>query len=119
LTTSRNQIAGNIVRVTTVTREQEHFVDEELSQQHVEIERVPVGRQVDAIPLVREEGDTTVLPVMEEVIVIERRLILKEEIRVTRVRSTERHRERVVLRKQDAVISRTEAGPATVGNDPL
>jgi stress response protein YsnF len=119
LTTSRNQIAGNIVRVATVTREQEHFVDEELSHQHVEIERVPVGRQVDAIPPVREEGDTTVLPVMEEVIVIERRLILKEEIRVTRVRSTERQRERVVLRKQDAVISRTEAGPETVGNDPL
>src|SRR5882672_10114563 len=89
LTTSRNQIAGSIVRVATVTREQEHFVDEALLHEHVEIERVPVGRQVDAIPPVREEGDTTVLPVMEEVVVIERRLILKEEIRVMRVRSTE------------------------------
>jgi stress response protein YsnF len=119
VTTSRNQIAGSVVRVATVTREHEHFVDEELSHEHVEIERVPVGRQVDAIPPVREEGDTTVLPLMEEVVVIERRLILKEEIRVTRVSNTEHHRERVVLRKQDAVISRTEAGPQTVGNDPL
>jgi hypothetical protein len=56
---------------------------------------------------------------MEEVVVIERRLILKEEIRVTRVRNTEHHRERVVLRKQDAVITRTEAGPESVGNDAL
>src|ERR1700759_4672541 len=100
LTTSRNQIGGNVIRVATVTQEHEYFVDEELSHQHVEIERVTVGRQVDAIPPVRVEGDTTVLPVMEEVVVIERRLILKEEVRVTRVRSTERHRERVVLRKQ-------------------
>jgi stress response protein YsnF len=114
VTTSRNQIAGSVVRVATVTREHEHFIDEELSHEHVEIERVPIGRQVDAIPPVREEGSTTVLPVMEEV--IERRLILKEEIRVTRVRSTEHHRERVVLRKQDAVITRTEAGPETGGN---
>jgi stress response protein YsnF len=119
VTTSRNQIAGSVVRVATVTREHEHFVDEELSHEHVEIERVPIGHQVDAIPPVRVEGSTTVLPVMEEVVVIERRLILKEEIRVTRVRSTEHHRERVVLRKQDAVITRTEAGAEAVGNDPL
>jgi stress response protein YsnF len=56
---------------------------------------------------------------MEEVVVIERRLILKEEVRVTRVRSTEHHRERVVLRKQDAVITRTEAGAETGGDNPL
>jgi stress response protein YsnF len=55
---------------------------------------------------------------MEEVVVMERRLILTEEIRVTRVRGTEHHRESVVLRKQDAVITRTEAGPETGGNDP-
>jgi hypothetical protein len=53
--------------VATVTSEHEHFVDEEVSHEHVEIERVPIGRQVDAIPPVREEGSTTVLPVMEEV----------------------------------------------------
>jgi stress response protein YsnF len=93
-------------------------VDEELSRELVEIERVPIGRQVDAIPPVREEGITTVVPVMEEVVVMERRLILTEEIRVTRVRSTEHHRESVVLRKQDAVITRTEAGPETGGNGP-
>ena len=118
VTTSRNQIAKSVVRVATVTREHEHFIDEELSHEHVEIERVLIERQVDAIPPVREEGITTVVPVMEEVVVIERRLILKEEIRVTPVRSTEHQRESVMLRKQDAVITRTEAGPETGGNAP-
>jgi uncharacterized protein DUF2382 len=75
VTTSRNQIAKSVVRVATLTREHEHFVDEELSQELVEIERVPIGRQVDAIPPVQEEGTITVVPGMEEVVVMERRLM--------------------------------------------
>jgi hypothetical protein len=42
VTTSRNQIAKSVVRVGTLTREHEHFVDEELSYELVEIERVPM-----------------------------------------------------------------------------
>ena len=58
----------------------------------------------------REEGDTTIISVVEEIVVVERRLVLKEEVRLRRVRVTEQHRETVVLREQDAVITRTEAG---------
>lgn len=118
VTVSRRQVVGDVVRVATVTREHEHLVDEVLSHEHVEIRRVPIGREVDAIPPVREEGNSMVLPVVEEVVVIERRLILKEEIHVTRMRGTEHHRESVMLRAQDAVITRTEAEPDAVGNTP-
>ena len=40
---------------------------------------MPIGRPVDAVPPVREEGDTTVMSVVEEIVVVEHRLILKEE----------------------------------------
>jgi stress response protein YsnF len=63
---------------------------------------------VDAVPPVREEGDTTVISIVEEVLVVERRLVLKEEIRLRRVRTTERHRETVTLREQQAVIERSD-----------
>lgn len=101
------------VRVATRTREREHLVDEELLRERVEVERVPVGRVVEAVPAVREEGDTTVLPVVVEEVVVQRRLVLKEEIRIRRLRGTERHRETVVLREQEAVITRDPAGEAT------
>ena len=104
------------VRVATVTHEHEQLVDEALTHERVEIEHVPVGRAVDAVPPVREEGDTTIFPVMEEVVVVERRLVLKEEIRIRRLRSTERHQETVVLRTQDAVVTRTEAAPQPAGD---
>ena len=108
---TRRKIPGGTVRVATVTREREHVVDEELAHERIEVERVAIGRSLDAVPPIREEGDTTIFPVVEEVVVVERRLVLKEEIRIRRVRSTERHREIVVLRTQDAIVTRTEAGP--------
>jgi uncharacterized protein (TIGR02271 family) len=101
------------VRVTTVTRQHEELVDELLARDQVEVDRVAVGQPIEAIPSVREEGDTIVVPVVEEVLVVERRLILKEEVRIRRVRSTERHQERVTLRKQEAMISRLPARPPT------
>ncbi len=104
------------VRVATVTREHEQLVDEALTHERIEIEHVPIGRTVEAVPPIREEGDTTIFPVVEEVVVVERRLVLKEEIRIRRLRSTERHQEAVMLRTQDAVITRTEAAPQPAGD---
>ena len=109
---TRAQVDGDTVRVTTVTREQQRPVDEVLTHERVEIERVPIGRVVESVPPVREEGDTTIMSVVEEVVVVERRLILKEEVRIRRVRVTENHRETVMVREQNAVITRTEAGSA-------
>lgn len=119
LSVTRRPVAGSTVRVATVTHEREHLVDEALTHERVEIERVPIGRTVEAVPPIREEGDTTIMPVVEEVVVIERRLVLKEEIRIRRVRSTEHHRETVVLRTQDAVITRDEAGVHTAGDETV
>jgi stress response protein YsnF len=107
LTVSKLQATG-LVQVRTVTREHESFVDETLNHERVQIERVPIGRQVEAIPPVRQEGDTTILSVVEETFVIVRRLILKEEVHVRRLHVSERHQEAVILRKQEAVITRIE-----------
>ncbi len=100
------------VRVQIRTVERDALVEEILGTERIEIERVPIGRVVDAAPPIREEGDTTVISVMEEVIVTERRLVLKEEIRLRRVRTTTSHRETHTVREQHAEIERTapEAG---------
>jgi stress response protein YsnF len=101
----RLRVTGRVT-VRTETEESEQLIDELVAREHADIERVPVERQVDAVPEVREEGDTIIVPVVEEVLVVERRLILKEEVRIRRVRETEKHRETVTLRKQRAVITR-------------
>jgi uncharacterized protein (TIGR02271 family) len=94
LSVSRQQITGDTVQVSVVTHEGEGVVDEMLNHERVEIDRVPIGRPVDAIPPVRQEGETTILPVVEEIIVVKRRLILREEVRIKRRHVSERHQER-------------------------
>jgi uncharacterized protein (TIGR02271 family) len=111
LSVAKQQRDTGRVRVATHTQEREALVEEDLAREHVEIETVPIGRRVDAVPDVRREGDTTVVPVVEEVLHVERRLILKEEVRIRRVRTTERHREKVTLRHQEAVVTRQQFDP--------
>ena len=97
------------IQVQRKTLTRDVVVEEQLATDGVVIERVPVGRYVDAFPPVREEGDLTVLPVVEEVLVVECRLLLKEEVHVRRVRSSSPHVETVTLREQHAVVTRSEA----------
>jgi uncharacterized protein (TIGR02271 family) len=109
LSVAKQQVVTGRVHIATVTREEAALVDEVLASERVEIERVPVGKTVDRAPGVREEGDTLIIPVVEEVLVVERRLLLKEEVRVRRVREVARHQERVSVRRQEATITRHPA----------
>jgi len=110
ISVAKRQVVTGRVLASTITREEEKLVDELLASEQVEIERVPVGRPVDWAPPVREEGDTVIIPVVEEVLVVERRLLLKEEVRVRRVRKEERHQERVKIRRQEVEVTRHPAG---------
>ena len=111
LSISKENVITGRVRVSTVTHERVELVDESLAHERVEINREPVGDYIAAIPEIRTEGDVTIIPIVEEV--IERRLILKEEIRVRRVRDTERFQDRVTLRNQEAVITREPSDEST------
>ena len=115
---SKQVVETGRVQVARVTHEREQLIDELLTHETVEIDRTPIGRQVNAMPAIREEGDTVVIPIVEEVLVIERRLLLKEEVRVRRVRSTERHQESVTLRHHEAVVTRLPVEPPAAGEDP-
>jgi uncharacterized protein (TIGR02271 family) len=70
------------VRITKAVHEREVVVDEPLQRDEVEVERVPIERLVEAAIPVRYEGDTVIVSVMEEVLVVEKRWMLKEEIRL-------------------------------------
>jgi len=99
------------VVVRTATEQRDEVVEVSLASERVEITRVPVDRIVDSAPPIREQGDVTIIPVLEEIVVVERRLRVKEEIHMRRVRTTERHQETVTLRSQTAEIARTPADP--------
>lgn len=94
------------VRVGTVTGSFEEHVSADVESSDVDVQRVQVGRVVEAVPEIRVDGDVTIIPVIEEVLVIEKRLVLKEELHVTRTRVRERIEVPVTLRRQEVMIER-------------
>ena len=101
------RVRKTLVRAARTTTQRTVAVDEDLAVEQVVVTRVPVGRVVDTVPPVREENGVTIVPVVEEEMVLVRRLVLKEEVRFERVRSTVRHVETVTLRRQEVTVTRT------------
>jgi stress response protein YsnF len=105
----RSVVTGR-VRIKTVVDSFEQIVKESLKTERVEATRVEIGKEIDSIPSVRTEGDITVIPVVEEVLIVEKRLFLKEEIHVRRVISNDPVEAPVTLGKQRAVVERDDIG---------
>lgn len=94
------------VRISKRISEREELVDVPLFREEVRVERVPVNLFVETLPPVRQEGDTMIIPVVEEQIVIQKRLLLVEEIRVRR-EVVEHHQPQTVnVRKEEVDIKR-------------
>lgn len=116
LTVTKREVVTGRVRVRTVTEAVEEQVRQELSGERIEVEHVPIDQLVElgaAPPQPRTEGDVTIVPVLEEILVIEKRLLIKEELRITRHRTSEMTDVSVALRKQRAVVERFTGADAT------
>ena len=107
------------VRVATHSETLNHTVRETLDEQTVEVSRISVDRMLlpgEAVPQIRTEGDVTVIPMMEEVLVVEKRLMLREELRIRRRVETGVFEQTVPLLRQSAVIDHLD--PNETANQP-
>lgn len=108
LDVQKRRVETGRVRIAKRVQERQEVIDEALLHEEVEVERVPLNRVVDGPLPVRYEGETVIVPLVEEVLVVEKRLLLKEEIRVTRRQVVENERHSVTLRSEEARIERLE-----------
>ena len=90
----------------------EEVVDEPLVAHTVDVERRIIGRLLPSmeVPASRQEGDTWIVSVVEEVLVTEKRLMLKEELHIRRTESVTRHPQTFSLRSENVAIERLEPG---------
>jgi uncharacterized protein (TIGR02271 family) len=102
----KREIESGRVRIEKTVHERDVLVDEALMREQVDVERVAINRYVDSPPAVRHEGDTMIVPVVEEVLVIEKRLVLREELRVTRRREEVSAQQTVPLRREEVTVER-------------
>jgi uncharacterized protein (TIGR02271 family) len=92
------------ITVRTVVEEVPGRLEVEAQREEVEIEHVPVGQIVAERVGPYEEDGVLVVPVYEEQLVVVKRLVLKEHLRVRRVASTEHQLFEDTLRRDRLVI---------------
>ncbi len=95
------------VKISTRVEERRETVRDTLRHEEVVVERVPIGRIVDVPPAPRQEGDTWIISVVEETLVLEKRFLLKEEVHVIRTSRLEPFEQEVTLRAMHADVQRT------------
>lgn len=113
----KRQVSKGKVRVRSVVDTVEELARATLEEETVEVTRVPVGTVVDKAPSIRTDGDTTIVPVLEEVLFVEKRLVLAEEIHIRRRVKKEDVEVPVTLRKQRAVIENLPPEQSTLEKD--
>jgi uncharacterized protein (TIGR02271 family) len=103
------------VRIHKHVQERQERVDLPLLRETAEVQRVAVNRQVDGPVPIRHDGDTMIIPVLEEVLVVEKRWILREELHV-RVHRSEHHEPRVVSLRSEQVTVENLPTPSREGS---
>ncbi len=106
---SKETVTTGRVRVVTHSETIERLAEATLHSEAVEVTRVPIDQPVTgALPQVRTEGEVTIVPILEEVLVVEKRLVLKEELHIRRRPTVEQVEVPVTLRRQTARVERSD-----------
>ena len=106
---TKRQATEGRVHISKQVREKEEVIDVPILHQEVQIERQPVNRFVASPPDIRYEGNTMIIPVLEEVLVVEKRLRVKEEVRVTRIQKEIHEPKQFTLREESVDVKRMES----------
>lgn len=112
LSVTKRMVESARVRVRVSVDERQETVTEQLARDDVVVERVPRNERLAEMPHVRLEGGTTIIPVVEEVLVVKKALVLVEEIHVRRRTETQTVEIPTTLRSERVTIERDTSGPA-------
>src|SRR5215212_4511974 len=104
----RQTVLGK-VRVRTEVDSVEQVVRDTLTDDTVEVTRIPINQRVEHVPEIRTENGVTIVPILEERLVVEKQLFLKEELHIRRDVKTETVEVPVTLRSERAIVERFDA----------
>lgn len=100
------------VRVRKTVSEETASLNIPLIQETYDVQRVPAQQVMDNPPGVRYEGDTIVVPVMREIIIVEKKYELIEEVRLTRRTTAIPHVQEITLLKEHVQVERIQLDDA-------
>lgn len=108
---SKRVVEKGKVQLKKVVEEKHETFTLPLLEEYVEVKRVPVNLTVDKPVPVRSEGDTLIIPVHKEVLIIQKKFLVSEEIHVIKQQVETIHTEEVSLLQEKVVVNRLENHP--------
>lgn len=103
------------LQVSTQVDERDVLVEDTVERGVLTVERVAVERAVTEAPEPRQEGETLVVSIVEERLIVEKRLFVIEELRITRTGTTEHVTIPATVRTMRAAVEHADP-TSTTGN---
>jgi hypothetical protein len=100
------------VRVRRGVAVEDRLIETPLAEERIEVERAAVDVVADLPPQPRQDGDTLIVPIVEEEAVVVRRYRVREELRIRVVRTQRIDRRTVRLRRHEIAIERDSTTPS-------
>ena len=100
------------VQVSTHVDERAVLIEETVERGNLAIERIAVDRAVAEAPEPRREGDTLIVSLVEERLVVEKRLFVIQELRITRTSTTEQVAIPETVRTMRATVEHANQPPS-------
>src|SRR5690606_17543666 len=105
LIVDKKMIETGKLQIQKTIIEEDIEIDIPLLKETNEIKKIPKNIYVDSIPVVRQEGEVTIIPVVHEVLVVEKKLLLVEEIHVVKTVIETVEKNTVTIKKEHVVIN--------------
>jgi uncharacterized protein (TIGR02271 family) len=109
LNADTERVRTGTVRVRKTVHEHDEVIDQPLVEERAEIRRVVKDEVVEGPLPVRQSGDTMIVPVVKEVLVVQKQYVLTEEIHIRTVRTEQRHKQRVTVKEEQADVQRLDS----------
>ena len=103
------------VTISKKVHSEHQVVDIPVVEEEVDVQRIPFNQYIESTPpAVRYEGEKTIIPILKEVLVVEKKLVLVEEVHITRKQMHSKVSQQETLRQEEVIVNRVDSNPTSI-----
>jgi uncharacterized protein (TIGR02271 family) len=115
LTIDKKEVETGRVTISKKVHSEQQMIDIPVVEEEVDVQRIPINQYIESTPpAVRYEGEKTIIPILKEVLVVEKKLVLVEEVHITRKQNHSKISQQETLRQEEIIVNRVDSNPTSI-----
>jgi uncharacterized protein (TIGR02271 family) len=115
LTVDKKEVETGRVTISKKVHSEQQVIDIPVVEEEVDVQRIPFNQYIESTPpAVRYEGEKTIIPILKEVLVVEKKLVLVEEVHITRKQNHSKISQQETLRQEEIIVNRVDSNPTSI-----